>query len=173
MRRAPLYHGGSAGTLQTRKIVEKRQLPGCPRRVFGWRDVARAPWRARETSLASEKHRALHVTTPFLLSLRTRGFCRLRCGRLRTSLELLSKFSALALQLQRGGAAVVVPPGVAVRCVALGPAPVYRGSWPSSPPSCVRIYINNRDVVPRLRWSILLNTLFFGQPFQFHHVYHV
>ena len=60
---------------------------------------------------------------------------------------------ALALQLQRGGAAVVVPPGVAVRCVALGPAPVYRGSLPSSPPSCVRIYINNRDVVPRLRWS--------------------
>ena len=60
---------------------------------------------------------------------------------------------ALALQLQRGGAAGVVPPGVAVRCVALGPAPVYRGSWPSSPPSCVRIYINNRDVVPRLRCS--------------------
>ena len=65
---------------------------------------------------------------------------------------------ALALQLQRGGAAGVVPPGVAVRCVALGPAPVYRGSWPSSPPCCVRIYINNRDVVPRLRWiNILLS----------------
>lgn len=46
----------------------------------------------------------------------------------------------------------ILPPGVEVRCVALGPPPVYRSQTeiPARVRERVEIYINNRDVVPRL-----------------------
>ena len=54
-----------------------------------------------------------------------------------------------------GPASSLLPPGVGVRCVALGPAPVFRtlgvrGQVGGEYRDQVHIYISDRDVVPRL-----------------------
>lgn len=58
----------------------------------------------------------------------------------------------ITMELIRTDSFSILPPGVNVRCVALGPAPVYRtvGSMPRVFKDSIHIYVNDRDVVPRL-----------------------
>jgi len=58
----------------------------------------------------------------------------------------------ITMELLRNDSSMVLPPGVSVRCVALGPAPVYRteGEIPRIFREHIHIYTNDRDVVPRL-----------------------
>ena len=57
----------------------------------------------------------------------------------------------ITMELLRNDSSMVLPPGVSVRCVALGPAPVYRteGEIPRIFREYIHIYTNDRDVVPR------------------------
>jgi len=57
----------------------------------------------------------------------------------------------ITMELLRNDSSMVLPPGVSVRCVALGPAPVYRteGEIPRIFREHIHIYTNDRDVVPR------------------------
>lgn len=67
----------------------------------------------------------------------------------------------LTLELLEDASHRVVPPGVTVECVALGPAPVYRprGELPALYRQRVRIYVAHRDVVPRLSLGSVANFL--------------
>ena len=58
----------------------------------------------------------------------------------------------ITMELIRTDSFNILPPGVTVRCVALGPAPVYRtvGAMPRVFRDNIHIYVNDRDVVPRL-----------------------
>lgn len=55
----------------------------------------------------------------------------------------------------------ILPPGISVRCVALGPAPVYRtiGQVSQQFRDRIHIYVNDRDVVPRLSLGSVAKTL--------------
>ena len=58
----------------------------------------------------------------------------------------------LTLELLQDHSQAIIPPGVEVSCVALGSAPVFRART-ALPPlyrQRIRLYINERDVVPRL-----------------------
>jgi len=58
----------------------------------------------------------------------------------------------ITLELLRTNRYSILPPGISVRCVALGSAPVYRteGDLAMQYLEKIHIYINDKDVVPRL-----------------------
>ena len=67
----------------------------------------------------------------------------------------------LTLELLEDHSQQILPPGVSVHCVALGPAPVYRARSELADlyRERVRIYINDRDVVPHLSLGSVANFL--------------
>lgn len=58
----------------------------------------------------------------------------------------------ITMELLRSSRYSVLPPGISVRCVALGSAPVYRteATFPDQFSQNICIYVNDKDVVPRL-----------------------
>ena len=70
----------------------------------------------------------------------------------------------ITMELLRNDSSMVLPPGVSVRCVALGPAPVYRteGEIPRIFREHIHIYTNDRDVVPRQSGERIFHFHFFS-----------
>jgi len=58
----------------------------------------------------------------------------------------------ITLELLRSNRYQILPPGISVRCVSLGSAPVYRteGDLSAQYLEKIEVYINDKDVVPRL-----------------------